>query len=175
MPTSSSSGKKQIVQWATTKKINKVLDVGCGMGTYPTLLKVENPILKTATWWGIEAWQKYIDEFNLKSLYDNILNEDARTVDWSALPDFDLVIFGDVLEHMTKEESKKLVINALIKSKYVVISIPIIFSPQGEHEGNPFEIHVKPDWSHEEVLETFPKIVSSWKGKKIGVYFLENV
>lgn len=175
MPTSAVAGKKQIRQWAETKKINRVLDIGCGMGTYATLLKIERQVLNDAEWWGVEAWKQYITQFNLESLYDTVINEDARKLNWNSFPNFDLVIFGDVLEHMTKEESKELVIQALSKSKYVVISIPIVYSPQDEHEGNPFEVHVKPDWSHTEVLETFPNIVSSWEGKKIGVYFLENV
>jgi hypothetical protein len=107
-------------------------------------------------------------------LYDRIINEDARKLDWSTLPKVDLVIFGDVLEHMTKEESQMLVSQALTISKYVVISIPIVHSPQGAYGGNPFEIHVKDNWTHQEVLESFPYIIVSNGSKKIGVYWLSN-
>lgn len=175
MPTSSPSGKKQIRQWISKQKINKVLDVGCGEGTYPKLLKEQYDILNNAEWWGVEAWTNYINEYNLNSLYNVIINDDARKINWSALPKFDLVIFGDILEHMTKEESQELVANALRKSKFVVISIPIVYSPQGAYGGNPFEIHVKDNWSHQEVLDTFPNIVESQSTKKIGVYWLEGL
>lgn len=176
MPTSSKQGKNEIVSWINSKdKFNKILDVGCGEGTYPTLLKKKCNTVKNTEWWGIEAWKNYIDQFNLKSKYNHIINEDVRKVDWNKMPDFDLIIFGDILEHMTKQESQTVISHALKKTKYVLISIPIIFSPQGEYEGNPFEIHVKPDWSHDEVLNSFPNIIYSWKGSKIGVYILKNV
>lgn len=175
MPTSSSSGKKQIRQWiAKHKDIARVLDVGCGEGTYPRLLREQYPLLADAEWWGVEAWTKYIEEFNLHSLYYQIINEDARKINWTELPKIDLVIFGDVLEHMTKEESQELVNKALGISKYVVISIPIVHSPQGAYGGNPFEIHVKDNWTHQEVLDSFPHIVESSGAKKIGVYWLFN-
>lgn len=174
MPTSSPSGKKQIRQWIAKHDIKRVLDVGCGQGTYPMLLKQQYPLLATAEWWGIEAWTSYIKEFDLELLYDQIINQDARTLDWATLPQFDLVIFGDVLEHMTKEQSQDLVNQALSISKYVVISIPIVHSPQGAYGGNPFETHVKDNWTHQEVLESFPNIVDSSGAKKIGVYWLAN-
>ena len=175
MPTSSPSGKKKIRQWVSTLQVNRVLDVGCGEGTYPKLLKDTYKILENAEWWGIEAWTKYIEEFNLHQLYDVVLNDDARKIQWDKLPTFDLVIFGDVLEHMTKEESQSLVSSALSKSHYVIISIPIVHSPQDAVDGNPFEIHVKDNWSHPEVLESFPNIIDSQGTKKIGVYLLKGV
>jgi len=174
MPTSSPTGKKQIRQWISKHNINKVLDVGCGEGTYPRLFKETYTLLKNAEWWGIEAWNSYISEFNLNQLYDTIINNDARKINWDNLPIFDLVIFGDVLEHMTKEESQTLVNQALKRSKFVVISIPIVHSPQGAHGGNPFEVHVKDNWTHQEVLESFPNIVDSQGIKKIGVYWLKG-
>jgi cyclopropane fatty-acyl-phospholipid synthase-like methyltransferase len=174
MPTSSNAGKKQIRQWISNIEVNKVLDVGCGEGTYPKLLKQQYPILNNAEWWGIEAWAKYIEEFNLTELYNNIINEDVRKVNWDSIPNFDLIIFGDVLEHMTKEESQELVSKAITKSRYIIISIPIVHAPQGAYEGNPFEIHVKDNWSHTEVLESFPYIVESNGSKKIGVYLIRN-
>jgi 2-polyprenyl-3-methyl-5-hydroxy-6-metoxy-1,4-benzoquinol methylase len=176
MPTSSKLGKIEIVEWVTDVKLQifKVLDVGCGEGTYPKLLKHQHPILHNAEWWGIEAWEKYIREFDLPSLYDIIINEDVRNINWDNLPKFDLTIFGDVLEHMTKEESQILVTNALKFSKFVIISIPIKHSPQGAYGGNPFEVHVKDNWTHQEVLESFPNIVKSIARKKIGVYLLTH-
>lgn len=176
MPTSKPKGKDLIAKWIQDHNdIRRVLDVGCGEGTYPILLKKTYPILNHAEWWGIEVWTKYIEQFNLRSLYDHIIEDDARKIDWSTLPEFDLVIFGDVLEHMAKEESQELVRLALTRSRYVVISIPIHHSPQGAYEGNPYEIHVKDDWSHQEVMESFPNI-KDWlkKTKTIGVYWIER-
>lgn len=175
MPTSSNKGKKDFLRWISEiNNIKLILDVGCGEGTYPKLFKEKN-LTTTETWWyGVEAWKDYISKFNLSELYNVILNQDARTLDWAKLPEFDLVIFGDVLEHMTKEESAILVSKALNHSKFVFISIPVVHSPQGEVNGNPYEAHIKDDWTHEEVLNTFPFIKKSHVAKKIGVYLLSK-
>ena len=173
MPTSSLQGKKEIIEWITTRKnISKVLDIGAGEGTYPKLFKEDKNMLVNADWWAIEAWTPYIEEYQLASLYDNILNEDVRSIDWNKLPNFDLVICGDVLEHMTKEESQEVVSKALEKTKELIISIPIVRAKQGAVGGNPFEIHVKDNWSHEEVLDSFPNIKEHATTKRIGVYLL---
>jgi hypothetical protein len=57
----------------------------------------------------------------------------------------------------------------------VVISIPIHHCPQGAWGGNPYEIHVKDDWTHQEVMESFPGIKQFLKKTKtIGVYWIEK-
>ena len=172
MPTSSKHGKAPIKVWIEENKetINQVLDVGCGQGTYPALL---SKIIPNAEWWGFEAWTPYIEQFNLEKKYNTLINHDVRKYDFTSLPNFDLVIFGDVLEHMTKEEAQDLVSKALTKSKFVLISIPIKHMPQGAVHGNPFEEHVKDNWTHKVVLESFPNIIKHDKGSKIGVYWLQ--
>ena len=175
MPFSDSRGKNYIVQWVKEKKdIKSRVDIGPGAGTYPNLFKETNNLFRDAKWAAVEAWKPYIAEYNLEDKYDIVYNEDARTFDWSVVKDFDLAIFGDVLEHMTKEEAQSLVNSALDTCKYVIISIPIKYMAQGAEHGNPFEIHVKPDWTHEEVLESFRYIKKSMPVKKIGVYWLEK-
>lgn len=175
MPSSLYQGKEQIAKWiSASSDINTVLDVGCGEGTYPKILREKFNILTQATWWGVEVWPAYIQEFELEKLYDKLLNEDIRLIDWSSLPKFDLVIFGDILEHMTKEESQAVIDNALKHSKFCVISIPVVRMKQGAVGGNPYEIHVKDNWSHDEVLSSFPNIQHSYVEGKIGVYWLAN-
>jgi len=79
---------------------------------------------------------------------------------------------------MTKEEAIILVDNILKNTNTLIISIPVIYSPQDDVGGNPFEIHVKPDWSVDEIREIWgDKIKMEWrKGKKsfIGVFWLSN-
>ena len=175
MPFSNWRGKDASVSWIQQKTdINTVVDIGAGSGTYPILLKETNQVLNNAKWIGIEAWEPYIEEFDLNNKYDVLYNEDARFLDWGKFGNVDLTICGDVLEHMTKEEAQGLINEALKHSKYVLISIPIKHMPQGAEHGNPFEIHVKDNWTHEEELESFPNIKQSKPVKKIGVYWLER-
>jgi hypothetical protein len=108
-----------------------------------------------ATLIGVEVWEPYIDEFALRSIYDEIVIVDAREfTDWES----DLVIFGDVLEHMAEAEAVKLWEAASASTSKILMSIPIIHYPQCAEHGNPFEVHVVEDWSHERVLDTFSGI-----------------
>jgi len=173
MPSSLYEGKDTIIEWVkNAESVSTILDIGCGEGTYPMLLNQFLP--SSVVWWGVEAWKPYIEEFKLSEKYNYILNEDVRLLNWNKLPNFDLVFFGDILEHMTKEESLTVVSNAMNKSKFSIISIPIVRMKQGAVSGNHYEIHVKDDWSHDEVMSTFPNIKEFKKGKKIGVYLLEG-
>lgn len=175
MPSSSIRGKSwtgtQLNKISRRFDVAKILDIGCGEGTYINNYKSTF----NAEWTGIEVWKPYIEKFNLRDKYDSIINEDVRKVNFKKLGNFDIVFAGDVLEHMTKDESVNVVRDILAESKCLLISIPIVHMPQGEYEGNPYEEHVKDDWSHREVVETFgPHIVDYVCDEEIGVYILSN-
>lgn len=175
MPSSNKEGKSVIREWVTEfgPNVQTVLDLGVGNGTYHRLFTRKSPALKNAHWIGIEAWEPYIREFDLLTRYNKIINADIRVVDFTTLGKIDLVFAGDVLEHMTKEEAVKVVDDLLKVSKRIIVSIPIVHYPQGEEEGNPYEAHIKDNWSDAEMKETFTQIKESWTGNVIGVYLLE--
>lgn len=75
---------------------------------------------------------------------------------------------------MTKQEAQTLIKTVIPKTHLIMISIPIIHFPQDVVEGNPFEQHIKDDWSHDEVLESFPNIISAFIHDFMGVYFLST-
>jgi SAM-dependent methyltransferase len=175
MPKSSKEGKDIIRNWLLdfNDTVSKVVDLGPGRGTYHKYYARKARILTHAYWIGIEVWKPYLEEFGLNDIYDEVYVEDVRFFDFSKIGDVDLVFAGDILEHMTKEESVQVVLKVLKYSKKLIISIPIIYHPQ-HSDVNPYEIHVKDDWSHEEVLDTFPHIKKHHKGEAIGVYLLEK-
>ena len=174
MPRSSKEGKQEIVNWCKElSNINVIVDVGAGSGTYYKMLARKNKVFPKANWIAIEAWKGYISQYELEEKYKTVINQDARQVNFSDIGGVDLTIMGDMLEHMTKEEAIALVANVANTSRYAIISIPIIHYPQDEYEGNPFEVHVKDDWSHAEVMETFPNIVRTFEGQEIGCYLLK--
>jgi ABC-type taurine transport system substrate-binding protein len=147
------------------EEINSILDVGAGAGIYCD-------VLFHAGFRGdidaIEVWEPYINEFDLDNKYDFVFQEDVRK--WDDF-NYDLIIFGDILEHMTVEEALAVWDKVSKQAKYAVIAIPIIHYHQPAINNNPYEEHVKEDWSHEEVLNTFPYIVDSWKGEITGAYW----
>ena len=149
MPESVHDGKPwtaaKLTELVKTGKISSsplFLDVGVGLGTYSNLFKATFE----GTWTGVEVWRPYINRFNLESKYDTILIEDARKLDWKE--NYDVCFFGDVMEHMNKDEAMQLHQKALTRCRYVFVSIPIVHMPQDEWEGNPYEKHIKDDWLH---------------------------
>ena len=173
MPKSDKEGKKEIAEWCKELDgINKIVDIGAGSGTYARMFR-KLGLFKSATLIGIEAWEPYIQEYKLKERYHEIINSDVRKVDFASISPFDLVIMGDVLEHITKEEAIDLVNTLSNFTRYAIISIPIVHYPQDAFEGNPYEVHVKDDWSHEEVLESFSNFEKTFKGNVIGCYLLK--
>jgi hypothetical protein len=141
-----------------------VLDVGAGRGVYATIMFPYKPnIIFDA----VEVWEPYIERFNLKNKYRNIYVEDVRNIDNFA---YDLVIFGDILEHMPMEDAIKVWNKMAGQAKYALISIPIIHMPQEEIDDNPYEVHEEEDWSTELVLEKFHSIVEYQEFECTGVF-----
>jgi len=172
MPYSSDAGKEYI-DWrlsviTTGKPTGWVLDVGCGSGTYHN--RYANNWLKGYKWVGVEVWEPYVDKFKLAEKYDTLIIKDISNF-WKDHNGgiFDICFFGDVLEHMSKEDAVWNVEQALKYADNVIISIPCGYYPQDEFEGNPYERHVKDDWTMQEALDTFPSIVSYEQKEEIGV------
>lgn len=180
MPYSLKGGKEQTAAWfrENANSIHRVLDIGPGSGTYARLIKQQHGLATHAHWTGVEIWKPYIERYALAELYDTILNQDARALDWTTMGEFDVTIAGDVLEHMTKSEAVALVENILTHSKTLIVSIPICHMPQDDHAyDNPHEAHVKDDWSHDEVMATWGDRITTFYRKsvksKLAVYWMQ--
>jgi len=134
-------------------KPQKVWDVGCGDGFYGKLVK---HILPTASVSGIELNPRWASHCKKLNIYDKILEvgiEDAIKLDIFA--ENDLIIFGDVLEHLEKENMTFVLSEAVRKVKYVIINGPVGFQPQDHPD--PEEIHrcgvTKADFSNYTIVE----------------------
>ena len=146
MPSSSKSGKKEIVDWFNKHPIIKtILDIGCGKGTYPKLLG------NKYVWLGIEIYEPYVKKYELQRLYQTLILGDCMKVKW---PKADCVIFGDVMEHLSKN-----VIDVILEKAawypHMIVSIPLN-SKQKAVLGNPHEEH-KSIWTWEELNAMFGK------------------
>lgn len=142
----------------------EILDIGPGVGTYAKLLA--GPSVSKVI--GIEIYAPYVDTYRLRQYYDEIIIGDVREV---ALPPVDVVIIGDVAEHMSEAEALDMWARAAIAARRAVyLSIPIVHYPQGEIEGNEHEHHVVDDWDHDKVMQAFAGIGRYWRGTEVGVY-----
>lgn len=144
-----------------------VLDVGPGAGAYATIARRVGSVEVVDA---VEIWEPYVAEFGLTHLYDTLHVADVREHENF---DYDLVCFGDVLEHMSREDALAVYSRALAQAKHVLFSIPIIHVPQGAYAGNPHEEHVEDDWKHEEILEFFPGIKRFETFRVTGVYLAD--
>jgi predicted TPR repeat methyltransferase len=169
--TSSSLGKKDSAEWIELRKdeINSILDIGAGSGTYFRLLSH----IKNFNWNAVEVWKPYIDKHNLCSMYHSVYNTNIKEFEWNK--DYDLTIAGDILEHLSKEDAVSVVDKILTHSKFLLVSIPIVHYPQEEINNNPYELHVKDDWSHIEMEQTFGTYIKKYlECDEIGIYWLEK-
>jgi hypothetical protein len=73
---------------------------------------------------------------------------------------------------MSKEEACFVVERISRICRHIFISIPISHHPQGELDENPFQRHVKEDWTHKEVLESFPNMCAGVSLGDFGVYLV---
>lgn len=154
MPFSSDENRSWVTEKIKQLELKHILDIGAGSGTYGKLIKsIDNNYVVEA----VEIWEPYIKEFNLESIYDVVYLKDAREFEF--IKKYDLVIFGDILEHMSEDDASKLWNKASNFCKYGLISIPTVHFPQGAEYGNPYEVHVTEDWDVQKVLNFFNNII----------------
>lgn len=161
MPTSIREGKDWLVPRITGHLPGSVLDVGAGEGTYRNLLDPAGSFFTA-----IEVFEPYVSEFGLDRLYDRVIVADARYTDF---PSADVVILGDVVEHLNDNDARGLWDKARRAArKAVYASIPLGVHPQGAVNGNEHERHLT-SWTHEMVIG-LGGVTASWTGAVIGCY-----
>lgn len=131
-------------------KPNKIVDVGAGDGFYGKLIKY---LLPEAFVLAVEKRGDYISQWELDKIYDEVINDDIINVVDEL--NGDLIIFGDILEHLEEEDATKVLDRSIEIFKYVLINSPLGFQPQ-EHLF-PEEIHRcgldRNDFENYQVLE----------------------
>jgi SAM-dependent methyltransferase len=163
--TSDPAGKPWTIRQIAKLSPQSVLDVGPGEGHYLEFIKsFIGDHIKVD---GIEIWEPYVEKFQLDKRYDNLYVGDVRNHDNF---DYDIVIFGDVLEHMAEQDAVTVWNKASLQARYGIISIPIVYHPQGVVENNPYEAHVVEDWSTKKVLDSFHGIVDYKEFGTTGVF-----
>ncbi|WP_016953212.1 methyltransferase domain-containing protein [Anabaena sp. PCC 7108] len=131
----------------------KILDIGVGFGRWGIVAREfldvwygkVHPVNWTLRIDGIEAFEPNIEDYQ-KYFYTNIFLGDAKEKIYDLDDDYDLIIFGDVLEHFTKEDGENLLKISLKKSRYVVVAVPL-----------------DEDWEQDEMYENlYEKHLAAW-------------
>ncbi|MFF1816190.1 hypothetical protein ACFVWG_02780 [Kribbella sp. NPDC058245] len=83
----------------------------------------------------------------------------------------DLVIAGDVVEHLKRDEGLDLVHRLVRGSKSVLVSVPIVHMPQGPDGLNHYGCHLY-HWSLEEMRDCLDiRPARAWRGDLLVSYF----
>lgn len=129
-----------------------VLDIGAGAGKYGKMVRDwgKSKLLERPWVTGVEADDSYISRFELAKLYDTLIVDDANTLIHRPKMRFDLVILGDVIEHMRKSRALDLLNFLVYRSGYIVVVTPDKFQ-QDDWEGHALEAHIS-TWSEHDFV-----------------------
>ncbi|CAM5264527.1 class I SAM-dependent methyltransferase [Streptomyces badius] len=175
MPTSDTEGKDWSLERFRHHLPNTVTDVGPGEGTYARLFR---PVHEGVWWTAVEIHKPYVAKFKLRStktrrMYDEIHVEDIRESEDHLLYR-DLLVFGDVLEHLPREDAVALLERAVAAGAWnILVSVPIVESEQGEVDGNPNEAHLH-QWDADDmdtVMGRLSGTVETFRGSTLGCWW----
>lgn len=138
-------------------KGSKCLDVGCCEGFWYDML---------SDWFdmdGIEVWRPNVNKYLLYDKYTNLFVKDIMNFTYPR--EYDVVIFGDIIEHLEVEQAQAVIESAKQHSKEVIVAVPYLY-PQGDKDGNKYEIHKQPDLTEKVFDERYPGFVQLWPHTK---------
>ena len=131
-----------------------VLDVGAGWGKYRVLLGTMPNVD------ACEVWEPTVDAERLRQLYRHVFVCDVvelTTSPWWPSSNYDLVIMGDVLEHITREDAQATVERVLYTSADLLVVVPFMY-PQDEEDGNVYQRHLQDDLTPELMTVAYPQL-----------------
>uniref|UniRef100_A0A6M3KYT1 Putative methyltransferase n=1 Tax=viral metagenome TaxID=1070528 RepID=A0A6M3KYT1_9ZZZZ len=171
--------KDWLIHFAQPLKFNRFLDIGCGAGIYGDIIR--EVFNQEAHIDAVEAWSQYIVRHDLKKKYDRIIMEDIVKV-WHQMEDYDVIVMGDVIEHLTKHDAIMVICGLKAKCRFLWGSLPIeVGRPwstgyrQGKEEWveNKYNQHLH-DWTGNELKEIFnPMWIVPYV--QTGVFLIEGV
>jgi predicted TPR repeat methyltransferase len=159
MPVSTTVHLSQCLGWIIQLEPRSILDVGFGFGTWGFLcrehLDVARERVHPADWQvridGIELFEPYIQPHQ-RALYSAITVGDIRALA-PHVEHYDLIIAGDVIEHLEKAEGEAVLGHLYEKAqKALLVNIPLDGNwEHPERHGNPGELH-RSQWSVDDFL-----------------------
>jgi hypothetical protein len=138
-----------------------ILDAGAGCGTYSHLLRQNYSNID-----GLEIFPKYAEMFDLKNKYRQLFIADIRNFD---IDEYDYIILGDIIEHMSFEDANKLLEKINRKDKLCLVGVPYMYE-QGAEFDNVHETHLQPDLTQEIFLQRYPYMKLLMGNHEYGYY-----
>ena len=139
-------GKQEVCRWVRDNfpTQSKILDVGACNGLWKRLLPE----------YTMDAVEIFPPNIVWLKDYKNVFEGDIcdYQYDW-----YDLIIFGDVIEHLPVEKAQKVLEYAQKRCKDMIVAVPFLYV-QGPIYGNVWEIHIQDDLTPELVSERYPML-----------------
>ena len=144
--------------------VSTILDVGPGAGKYGVLLKD-----KCQTIDALEIYLPYVSLFRLPALYNQVYVGDVMRFPFKK-KQYDLVILGDVLEHLSVPDAQTLL--ATLRKNHIptLITVPFLY-PHPPVYGNQWEEHKQADLTEEIFQERYPGFGLILGNEQQGVYY----
>ena len=156
-------GKREIVEWVRKNfpKGSTCLDVGACDGKWADLLG--DHLVMDA----VEIFLPYITRHELTRKYRHVHHGDIANYPYIY---YDLVIFGDVIEHMDVETARAVLEYAAYHCTDMVVGVPYLYR-QGELNGNPYERHIQYDLTEKIFAERYPGMEMLLRAKSDYAYY----
>lgn len=140
---------------------SSVLDIGPLDGRWRDYLKDHFKHMDA-----VEAFEPYVEQYGLRDKYDNVFISDINDFEFEH---YDLIIMGDVLEHIETEKAQALVKRIIPKCNQFIVIVPFEFS-QDEIDNNEFQAHKQEDITKEIFAERYPELELLMADEARGVY-----
>lgn len=126
-----------------------ILDLGAGAGKYGLMVKKINPSIEAIA---VEIEKDYIEKFNLCRIYNQVWNISVIDIIQPKYFDlvFDVVMMGDILEHLKKSEGIDLLNFLLYRCRWIIVEFPHRYL-QNAVDGYTSEAHISV-WTENDFL-----------------------
>ena len=140
-----------------------ILDVGPGAGKWGLLLAAPGRSIDA-----VEIHEPYIEKFGLREIYGTTYLGDV--CGFTGFDRYDLVLIGDVLEHLSVERAQALLARIASSGASVLLLVPYQLA-QDALGGVESEVHLQPDLTPAIVQERYPGLSQIAGNQWQGVYF----
>lgn len=139
-------GKDEVCKWIRENypEDASVLDVGACDGKWKWMLH------EYSNMDAVEAWEPNC--LRIQDKYRRVFHKDIAQFEYDQ---YDLIIFGDVIEHMDVPTAQRVLAYASGRCKDMIVAVPYLYE-QGPIYGNPWEVHKQPDLTAEIFAERYP-------------------
>jgi len=156
----------QFIQRICPDRNSRILDVGPGRGIYNHLLRDVGYKHFDA----VEIYLPYIVHFKLNQIYHQVFHRNIVGFEYEP---YDIIVMGDVLEHLKVRQAKKVIEYAQAHSKLLIVAVPYQLKQIGcqlDGSGD----HKQSDLTRNVFLKRYPGFELLIDNNQLGVFFSKS-